>query len=412
MRPTTNVHFPIAAVKRDHADMQNRRMGDDERRIDGGTEVRSGAHFVFSSHDGYGLGHVRRNSLIAKAILALDETARVTLVTGVRVKPSWLDHDRIDVVQVPPMLKDGDGAYRHATLSFDEALQVRAELFRDVVDTTCPAAVVVDRHPFGVAGELRAGLEHARTKGAAVVLGLRDVLDEPAPVKAELAGDGWRGVADVFDEVLVYGERVLCDHELEYGLPITPHYCGWVTETADAVERDPHLLAVTAGGGGDGSQVFTLGIELLALLPTHRGVIVAGPYADRLPDTAGLTADVRARLELRADTPSCGELFASAGAVVQMAGYNSTFESLAAGIRPVLVPRRSPRREQAIRAARLAALGLADIVDEAAPADEVAWLLRRPRRLHPDQLAEAGIHLDGAERAAARLLAHARERVA
>ena len=58
-----------------------------------------------------------------------------------------------------------------------------------------------------------------------------------------------------------------------------------------------------------------------------------------------------------------------------MAGYNTTFEALAAGIRPVLVPRRNPRREQAIRASRLTALGVADIVDEGVPVEEVDWLL-------------------------------------
>ena len=36
------------------------------------------------------------------------------------------------------------------------------------------------------------GLDRARAAGAATVLGLRDILDEPAVVAAELAGDGWR----------------------------------------------------------------------------------------------------------------------------------------------------------------------------------------------------------------------------
>jgi predicted glycosyltransferase len=360
--------------------------------------------FVFSSHDGYGLGHVRRNTLIARAILAIDPDAHVTVVTGVRVKPSWLTDHAIDVVQVPPLLKGIDGGYRHASLPFEAAIAERAELFARTVAMTQPDVVVVDRHPFGVAGELRRGLDLARSQGGRAVLGLRDVLDEPATVRAELAGDGWRGVTDTFDEVLVYGERVLCDHEVEYGLPTAVRYCGWVVEAAPASARDPRLLAVTAGGGGDGAEVFRLGIDLVKLLPEHHAVIVAGPYADRLPALGDLDEATRQRIELRAEQPGCGELFAAAGAVVQMAGYNSTFESLAAGVRPVLVPRRSPRREQAIRAARLAAMGVADIVDEGAPADEVAWLVRRPRQLSPMQLADAGVRLDGARRVAQQLL--------
>jgi len=38
--------------------------------------------YVFYSHDGYGLGHVRRNSLIARAVLEADTEAEVSLVTG------------------------------------------------------------------------------------------------------------------------------------------------------------------------------------------------------------------------------------------------------------------------------------------------------------------------------------------
>lgn len=76
------------------------------------------------------------------------------------------------------------------------------------------------------------------------------------------------------------------------------------------------------------------------------------------------------------------------------------------------MPRRSPRREQAIRASRLAAVGLADVVDEAAPADDVAWLLQRPRLLRPGALTDADIHVHGAERDAAHITALARLAVA
>jgi predicted glycosyltransferase len=249
--------------------------------------------------------------------------------------------------------------------------------------------------------------------GSAIVLGLRDILDEPTVVQTELAGDGWAGVSSIYDDVLVYGEPELCDHQLEYGLPVAPTYCGWVAEAAPPRARERDLLVVTGGGGGDGDAVFHLGAELSSLRHDLRVVLVAGPYASAhlLPTADGEAASVgrpgrrsanltAGRLRVVRDAPGCADLFAAAGCVVQMAGYNSTFEALAAGIRPILVPRRSPRREQAIRASRLAALGLADVVDETAPADEVAWLLERPRLLPANALAGAGIRLDGADRAA------------
>jgi predicted glycosyltransferase len=107
------------------------------------------------------------------------------------------------------------------------------------------------------------------------------------------------------------------------------------------------------------------------------------------------------RLRVLRNMSDCAGLMAQAGAVLQMAGYNSTLEALAAGVRPILVPRRAPRREQAIRAVRLAAMDVADVVDPEVSPGELTWLLGRPRVLPPGALDAAGIRLDGAERAAA-----------
>jgi len=361
-------------------------------------------HYVFSSHDGFGLGHFRRNCLIAAALLKRQPDAAVTLVTGLPVPPRWLELPRARIVQVPPLLKDSRSGYRPASLTFERALARRASIFAAVVTREGPQVVVVDRHPYGTAGELRPGLLAARRAGARLVLGLRDVLDEPAVVACEIAGRGWEDVADVYDEVLVYGARGVCDHEVEYGLPLTPRYCGWVAPTVSPVPRRTGLLAVTAGGGGDGARLFELGIRLVERLPAWRAHVAAGPYAD----TRHLRRLVRrspAQGRVRIDTAvhDCTDLFAQSAAVVQMAGYNSTVEALAAGHRPVLVPRRTPRLEQAIRAERLAALGLCDVVPEQADAADlsvVADLLASPRRLVPGELERAGISLDGAANAA------------
>jgi predicted glycosyltransferase len=366
------------------------------------------ARYLFSSHDGFGLGHVRRNTLIARAVLARDPDAEVTIVTGLALKPAWLQHERMTVVQVPSLVKHSSGPYRNPTLPFEQALAGRAALFADTVAEVRPDVVVVDRHPYGIGGELQEGLHRARSLGSSLVLGLRDVLDEPRVVATELSGAGWEGVEDFFDEVLVYGERHLCDHELEYGLPMAPSYCGWIADRAPRRPRDPALLVVAGGGGGDGAEVFALGAALTRHVRGLRTILVAGPYATRSAvDDLAADESLAARLQVRRDVAGCAELFAEAGGIVQMAGYNSTFEALAAGIRPVLVPRRNPRREQAIRANRLASLGLADVVDETTPAEEVAWLLSRPRLLTADALADAGIRLDGDRRAAEAIVAHA-----
>jgi predicted glycosyltransferase len=353
------------------------------------------ARYLFFSHDGFGLGHVRRNTLIARALLEEEPHAEITIVTGLAVRPTWPGLRSMRIVSVPALLKDSHGSYRATGTTFADAVAARARTFEEVVADTSPDVVVVDRHPYGVAGELRGGLERAAQGGAALVLGLRDILDDAGTVRRELAGRGWEGAAEVYDRVLVYGDRLLCDHQAEYGLPVAPRYCGWVVERPSPRARDRQLLVVTGGGGGDGDGVFRLGIDVAAAVPRLRTVLVAGPYADSTLDVEGSD-----RLRVLRNTPDCAGLMAHAGAVLQMAGYNSTLEALAAGIRPILVPRLAPRREQAIRAVRLAAMDVADVVDGDVSPEELAWLLARPRVLPTGALDAAGIRLDGAERAA------------
>ncbi|HEY6043035.1 MAG TPA: glycosyltransferase, partial [Anaerolineae bacterium] len=61
-------------------------------------------------------------------------------------------------------------------------------------------------------------------------------------------------------------------------------------------------------------------------------------------------------------TPDILSYVAAADLVVSMAGYNTVCENLSLGVRSLYVPRVRPRSEQAIRATRLARLGLAHVL--------------------------------------------------
>jgi predicted glycosyltransferase len=339
--------------------------------------------------------------VIGQALLDNDPTAEVALVTGLALDPGWLVDPRMTIVRVPPLMKMTNGVYRGVGMGFDKTIAARQDRFLAAVELFEPSVVVVDRHPYGVSSELREGLRRASRMGARLVLGLRDVLDEPDVVAAEMTSESWTELPDTFNHVLVYGSQEFCDHQREYGLSLTPTYCGWVVDKPPVVEIDPTMLIVAAGGGGDGADAFKLGVETAELRRDWRVTLVTGPYADVMGvRRAAAESAARRRLFIELDVPGCGPLFARAGATLQMAGYNSTFEALAAGIRPILVPRRHPRREQLIRASRLAALGLADVLDEDIGPADVSWLLDHARRLDPERLETAGISLDGAQRAA------------
>lgn len=357
--------------------------------------------FVFASHDGFGLGHVRRSARLATALRSAVPDAEITIFTGIESHHAWLDESEFSVVRVPSLVKDSSGHYRNRSVDTRTALAERARIFASTIADLEPDAVVIDRHPLGINGELRTGLEVARRRGTRVILGLRDVIDEPTVVRAEMTGPAWRSAYALIDQVLVYGSPLLCDHMREYGLGIPPTYCGWVgAEMTTRPVVDPGLLVVTAGGGSDGADVLDLGCSLASHQSVTRAQFVLGPASTVAADVRRRLRGSSAEVQILPLVEDCAALYAGAGAVVQMAGYNSTVEALSSGTRPIFVPRRAPRREQAIRATRLASLGLADVVDVNASCEEIAWLLDRPRRLDPNALDRAGIDLTGAARAA------------
>lgn len=362
-------------------------------------DLGSARRYVLTSHDGYGLGHTRRNLNLARALLA-DPEAHVVVVTGLEVDLAGMRHPRLRVVKVPPLVKDASGAYVHPTMSFEDATAARGRIVQQLVERWRPHALVVDRHPYGIGGELRPAIETARRLGTRTVLGLRDILDEPEVVRRELAGRGWDAVPDLFDLITVYGGPRVCDHELEYGLPMTPHYTGWVVDTVAAAHRYDDLVVATCGGGGDGARLQRLVLDTASVLDSRRFLVVAGPHAEGSVGASRRHRPPQRGVVLVRSIRGCAQLYVHAGAVVQMAGYNSTYEALAGGIRPILLPRRSPRREQAIRASRLASLGLADVLDDDTTPSELAWLLGQDRTSDPERAARIGVRLDGAERAA------------
>ena len=310
------------------------------------------------------------------------------------------------VHRVPPMLKSADGSYRHETLPFGAALRERERIFATLVEDERPDVVVVDRHPYGTAGELRTGLDLARGLGSALVLGLRDVLDEPSIVREEMRGGGWADVENVYDDVLVYGRPAL-------------------RRPRGRVRPQPSAALLRLGRRTTGAEPFG------RQPPRRRGRwrwrrsrrLRDGRTTARAPRRPGRSLrprPVRAaptrcagssrlgsgRARVVGPLDACGRWFSRADAILCMAGYNSTLEALAAGRRPILMPRRTPRREQAIRADWLGGLGLAHVVEAGTDPGDVASLMQlHPRSLSDGALESAGIDLDGALNAARRLQA-------
>ncbi len=334
------------------------------------------------SHDTFGLGHLRRNLAIAEQLLRADGRFAVWLLTGSPVIREWDLPLGLRVQPLPPVVKTGAERYASRTPGQVWGLTkgYREALIMRLVESVRPDVFLVDHAPAGMNGELLSTLAliHNELPQTRTVLGLRDILDEPAIVR-----DIWREqdihalIENAYDDVLVYGSERLFDviagYELSSAVARRVKYCGYVVgrsrpagATGSVCWNEKRaagrpVVLVTAGGGGDGYFLMDAYLQTLERL-TGAGiysVIVTGPL---MPADQG--ALLRAAVASRDDAECVGyttDLVPSLRAaeiVVAMAGYNTSAELLAARKKAILVPRNGPREEQRLRAKMLARLGL------------------------------------------------------
>ena len=335
--------------------------------------------FLFYSHDGFGLGHTCRNLAIARALTQLAPNASVLIASGSDDVTRLGVPDRVEVLKLPGLRKLANESYgsRYLGVSPDAVRHLRSRLLQGTVESFQPDVLLVDKHPFGAGGELRPALEAQRALGHRAVLGLRDILDDPATVREEWEPHGLpQAIPEHYDAVLVYGQQSLFDTALEYGFSSSllerTHYCGYVVDSpsrqsagsAMARPSGKPLVLATIGGGEDGAELLEAFLTRSVNEPWERvavtGPLVSAKESRRLKDLADLHG-----IELHTFIPGLQKWFGPADVVVCMGGYNTIAQCLAAGARIICVPRIHPRREQWVRAESLARRGLLRLVPPA-----------------------------------------------
>lgn len=341
---------------------------------------------------------MRRNLLIAHALGASALRPALLLLAEAREAGAFPMPPQVDCITLPALRKDAAGGCtpRHLTLSLASVLALRAEAIRATLRSFAPDLLIVDHLPRGAFGELQPALSALRDRGRTrCVLGLRDVLEEPAVVRREWKR--WQSaeaVRQYFDAVWVYGDRAVYDLVAECDLPAAVAarvtYTGYL-DTRCRLDCEPtpvaellqtlglgsrRLVLCLVGGGQDGAPLADA--FLRAPIPANTlGLVVAGPYMPT-DDRRRLHALAAGRAEVRVvdflSEPAA--LLERADAVVAMGGYNSICDVLAFEKPALIVPRGLPRREQAIRAERLAARGAFAVLDPDAlsPAAIGRWL--------------------------------------
>jgi len=348
------------------------------------------------SHDGFGLGTIRRMLAICEHLLSTIPGLSILLVASSPMVQEFRLPARLDYIKLPYLKRGEDSTLSAQDLGTeaDAALQFRADLILSATAHFKPDLMMVDKNPYGINHELKKTLDYLHTERPAtkLVLLLRDILDSPEATIADWQNNGYyEAVKRCYSKVLVVGIAEVFDVCQKYQFPRAiarkTHYCGYIRrpsgrQTVSQVRRELNLNAgeslvlVTPGGGENGFpliETYLAGLAQLPQPPSFRSLIVCGPEMPK--------AQRRELRKMAASYPlvQMGEFtddlmsyLAAADVTVTMGNYNTLCEILSAGKRAVVVPH---SQEQLIRAARMARLGLFKAI--------------HPERLTPENLMRA-----------------------
>ncbi|WP_340149611.1 glycosyltransferase [uncultured Sneathiella sp.] len=377
-------------------------------------EIENARRILIYSHDSFGLGHLRRCMVMANSLVEQNQNLSVLILSGSPIIGSFDFKARVDFVRIPGIIKLRNGEYTSLSLHIDteQTLAMRASIIQHTAETFDPDIFIVDKEPYGLKGEVTGTLEMLKAAGTHLVLGLRDVLDDPS-----LLGPEWQrknvlpALEELYDDIWIFGVKQIYNPLAGIDIPANVKrkitYTGYLPRSVSAVSEPailsemtaPYVL-VTVGGGGDGDVLTDWVLRAYEgnREPPLDALFVLGPFMP--PETRASFRDRIQKLpRVRAVTfdSHLESLMQEASAVVAMGGYNTFCEVLSMNKRALIIPRTVPRLEQYIRATRAADAGLigALIDDGERESDTMLTALRHlAQQKKPSEVVIPGL-LDG-----------------
>jgi predicted glycosyltransferase len=334
------------------------------------------------SHDTYGLGHIRRTMAIANHLRGTN--TNILILTGSPLAGRFALPSQVDFVRIPGMIKKTNDEYRSLSIKIEDqqALSIRTNIILATAQTFKPDLFIVDKEPLGLKREVLPTLEWLKKTipRTRTVLGLRDILDDPAVIVADWQERNiYSYLAPLYDEIWVYGDQQVYDPVSLYRFPgaiknrvVFTGYIPRIKKHGNVRKKirrryrilpNDTFLLVTTGGGGDGFDVLDQFIDMHDYFPTtlpFKSLIITGPFMPKKKreeikkrgKVYGIkTLPFHSRLE---------ELMQAADLVISMGGYNTICEILTQQTPALIIPRETPRKEQLIRAQCLRGEGLID----------------------------------------------------
>jgi predicted glycosyltransferase len=313
----------------------------------------SQSRILIFTHDGRGLGHLRRLGRLGKL---LQQHASVLFITGHR-EASWLVPPECEFIHLPNLDSlDPRRSRQWGRRPFlHDGLSIGRRLRRDIISSTIrqfrPHAIILDYLPLGMDEEMReflGDLPECRKYFIA-----RGILGSPDQVYRDVLTPSAMGaLRDVYHAILVMSDSKIIDMTKEYSLdPAISDKIAYVGYAAERVNQtaidgirskrklpqDAKWVVCTAGGGKEGEALIQRCWEIAQIFPECCFDIVIGSRSRLLVEAEAWADGQRIHL-VPTETRELPLMHASADIVITRGGYNSLMEACMGSARIIVAP--------------------------------------------------------------------------
>lgn len=328
---------------------------------------------LFQVQNLLGIGHQMRAAAIARACVA--RGFRVDVLLG-GPDGMGVDWGAADLHPLPPV-RALDQSFKTlvdalGNMVDDAWLEARGRLLLEKAEELRPDILLLEGFPFARRRfhvELIPLIERMRARGVPVACSIRDILQRPG--KPGRVAEAIERAQRHIDHILVHGDPAFLPVTASYpelaGLSGRIAYTGFVAPDAPApaeIAAAPKgEILMSAGGGAVGGALIraALGAARLGAGGVHRRWrILVGPNLP--PEDRPEPAELSAHVIVEPNRTDFRSLLAACDLSISQAGYNTVMDLAVTHPRALLCPFAGDggEQEQPLRAARLAALGLAD----------------------------------------------------
>jgi predicted glycosyltransferase len=310
----------------------------------------------------FGLGHARRMARIAAACGGAGMSVTIA-AGGPGGADAFTKSPNVTAHQLPA-LKTRDHQYTGLLTAHDESPSdvywaSRQDALLKICAETRPDIVLIELFPFGrrkFAGEVLALIEAAKSRNphTLIISSVRDIIEPKADKEKSDEMAGW--LKAHFDAVLVHGVESIIPLTAtapfagSAGVPL--HYTGYVAPERPSPQTKAGVV-VSAGSGASGAALLAVAAQTAKVCATPQR-----PWHMFVPNDVEPPQINAAGVHVHSFADDFTAHLARAEVSIGEAGYNTTFEALSFGARPVLVPYdEAGQTEQPTRAAALAKAG-------------------------------------------------------